>query len=430
MDDNKKKSYIIIGVCCIAALIAGFLVGKPMADKGKIDKAKEYLAWESENHTWVEATCEHPKTCSVCGITEGELADHTWQEASCQQPKTCSVCGITEGEKADHDWKMATLDEPKKCKVCGTTEGDPIKLTTYDLSFAKDSTRNAVFEDSIIRVTDEEQLQRTNPNARMSSVYTVVECFLQRYDYDGKEIGDKVAVGKANYDNYFGFSWWASNLSGEKYFIFMLGGAEKDKSRFYVYDDKLNLIDSILTGFISNPGELDDSTAIVFFDPLGPDENYYVFSKDDKKLRQTDKNDSVVERVFKSSSTDFPFDADKYKNAYAVEAIDGFRALSYSDDDRTKWQWTFFDKDGKEIVTYRDASDCNKDGYAFVTQDDLLKSFDLIDKDFNVVAENVISVPDGCVGDGGVGYNALDDLFYISYKDKDGNSGNIFYRIE
>ena len=29
-----------------------------------------------DGHTWVEATCTEPKTCSVCGATEGEDMGH------------------------------------------------------------------------------------------------------------------------------------------------------------------------------------------------------------------------------------------------------------------------------------------------------------------------------------------------------------------
>ena len=49
-------------------------------------------------HTWVDATCAAPKTCSGCGITDGEALAHTWVDATYSAPKTCSVCGATEGE--------------------------------------------------------------------------------------------------------------------------------------------------------------------------------------------------------------------------------------------------------------------------------------------------------------------------------------------
>ena len=53
---------------------------------------------EVNGHTWVDATCETAKTCSVCGETEGDALGHSWADANYQAPKTCSVCGTTEGE--------------------------------------------------------------------------------------------------------------------------------------------------------------------------------------------------------------------------------------------------------------------------------------------------------------------------------------------
>lgn len=80
-------------------------------------------------HTWVEATCITPKTCSACGATEGEALGHTWAEATCTEPKTCSVCGATEGEALGYAWKEATCTEPKTCSVCGATEGEALGHT-------------------------------------------------------------------------------------------------------------------------------------------------------------------------------------------------------------------------------------------------------------------------------------------------------------
>ncbi len=77
-------------------------------------------------HTWTEATCTTPKTCSECGETEGAPAGHVWMAATCTKPKTCSVCGETEGEAAGHKWEVATCTTPKKCSVCGQTEGEAV----------------------------------------------------------------------------------------------------------------------------------------------------------------------------------------------------------------------------------------------------------------------------------------------------------------
>ncbi len=72
---------------------------------------------EIYEHSWVEATCDEPKTCSVCKITEGEPLGHNWRDATCTEPKTCSVCKITEGEAKSHKWVGG------ECEVCGAVCG-------------------------------------------------------------------------------------------------------------------------------------------------------------------------------------------------------------------------------------------------------------------------------------------------------------------
>lgn len=77
-------------------------------------------------HEWVDATCDTPKTCSLCEMTEGEALGHTWQDADCVTPKTCTVCGETEGESLGHSWEEATCKTPKTCTLCVQTEGAPL----------------------------------------------------------------------------------------------------------------------------------------------------------------------------------------------------------------------------------------------------------------------------------------------------------------
>ncbi|MBQ9860207.1 MAG: leucine-rich repeat protein, partial [Clostridia bacterium] len=81
---------------------------------------------EALGHEWDDATCTAPKTCSVCGETEGEALGHEWDDATCTTPKTCSVCGETEGEALGHEWDDATCTTPKTCSVCGETEGEAL----------------------------------------------------------------------------------------------------------------------------------------------------------------------------------------------------------------------------------------------------------------------------------------------------------------
>lgn len=71
------------------------------------------------SHVWVEATCTEPRTCSVCGATEGEPLGHTWTDATCTEPKTCSVCGATEGNARGHSWDDGKVTKEATCEEKG-----------------------------------------------------------------------------------------------------------------------------------------------------------------------------------------------------------------------------------------------------------------------------------------------------------------------
>lgn len=98
------------------------------------------LAGCGHEHTWAEATCTEPKTCSECGKTEGEPLGHTWVEATCSEAKHCSVCGETEGEPFEHTWVEATCSEAKHCSVCGETEGEPLEHTLTEANYQQPAT--------------------------------------------------------------------------------------------------------------------------------------------------------------------------------------------------------------------------------------------------------------------------------------------------
>ena len=75
-------------------------------------------------HSYADATCTAPKTCTVCGYESGSANGHSWKDATCTDPKTCTVCNATEGNANGHDWNDATCTAPKTCKVCSATEGN------------------------------------------------------------------------------------------------------------------------------------------------------------------------------------------------------------------------------------------------------------------------------------------------------------------
>ena len=88
-------------------------------------------------HTWVDATCTAPKTCSACKLTEGTALGHkitrfdakaaTCTEAGYTAGEKCSNCdysdGLAEIPATGHDFAAATCTAAKTCTVCNATEG-------------------------------------------------------------------------------------------------------------------------------------------------------------------------------------------------------------------------------------------------------------------------------------------------------------------
>lgn len=109
-------------------------------------------------HNWEDATCIHPKTCSNCGLTEGESLGHQLgdyeviREATCTEVGTeraqCKVCQTyvnREIPMVDHTpgkWEVSlkpsissdgTVEEGTKVRKC-TVCGQVIDSQTYTLS--------------------------------------------------------------------------------------------------------------------------------------------------------------------------------------------------------------------------------------------------------------------------------------------------------
>ena len=128
---------------------AGKTEGKHCSACGEVLVAQTVV--DALGHTWAEATCTAPKTCSVCGATEGAALGHTpgaaadctnaqtctvcgtelkaalghtaGAEATCTTAQTCTVCGAELKAALGHTWVEATCTAPKTCSVCGATEG-------------------------------------------------------------------------------------------------------------------------------------------------------------------------------------------------------------------------------------------------------------------------------------------------------------------
>ena len=70
---------------------------------------------EDHEHVWAEATCTAPKTCSVCGKTEGTALGHKVEKWKTKVKPTCTEKGTKTG----------------KCTRCGETVSKSVKATGH-----------------------------------------------------------------------------------------------------------------------------------------------------------------------------------------------------------------------------------------------------------------------------------------------------------
>ena len=151
--------------------------------------AEDLYKAELFGHVWKESTCTEPKTCTICGATEGEPLGHTWKDATCTEPKTCIVCGATEGEALGHTevWGEPTIDvingtkaNISTCSVCGKTvsvSGEPLQ------SFV---------EDGVFIFTPEEFVTRMQ-NAWNAQYQDKLELTFEYYVFSKDLIGFEIA---------------------------------------------------------------------------------------------------------------------------------------------------------------------------------------------------------------------------------------------
>ncbi len=152
-------------------------------------------------HTYADATCTAPQTCTVCQATEGKALGHTFTDATCAAPKTCSVCNATEGEALSHTFVDATCTAPKTCSVCGATDGEALGHTFADATCTDPKTC------SVCSATDGEALGHTFADATCTAPKTCSVC----NETEGAALGHQYESGSCTVcggkqHNYYAFS--------------------------------------------------------------------------------------------------------------------------------------------------------------------------------------------------------------------------------
>ena len=80
---------------------------------------------ESHTHMWIKATCTEPKTCKICGKTEGEAKGHTPGDAEYYEHSDgtvimthCTVCGKVSSKEFISNNSKTYYGDIHYCEEC------------------------------------------------------------------------------------------------------------------------------------------------------------------------------------------------------------------------------------------------------------------------------------------------------------------------
>ncbi len=242
MDENKKKSYIIIAICCVAALVIGLFVGKTIVDKRKLAKAEEYLAMKAANASTTDASIEET-SIDAATVDASEEASVVTEEVVANEPQVKWIVSKEiiffipfMGNQTEHDHEYTvnyTLYDNDSNGLCSESH------SIYDFSYLYDGEEIA-FED-IAKELDDNYAAGELDN--YSSTNTVFE-----YDSDGNRLKETstssfisdeytstdTSVGEYEYENGSLIKLTEKGNNGEVY-----------KTTTYEYDDNSNLVKEV-----------------------------------------------------------------------------------------------------------------------------------------------------------------------------------------
>ena len=129
-------------------------------------------------HDWKEADCTTPKTCKVCGTTEGSALGHTpnADDNDCTTAVTCSKCGTVTTEAKDAHTPNADDGNcltAVTCSICGTVTTEAKEAHTPN---ADDGNCLTAVTCSICGTVTTEAKDAHTPNADDGDCTTAITC--------------------------------------------------------------------------------------------------------------------------------------------------------------------------------------------------------------------------------------------------------------
>ena len=192
----KRKIKAFLVICCLAIALTLCLTACGNKCEHVYDNACDVTCNECNEertitHTWKNADCTTPKTCTVCGATEGEVLGHEWTTPDvdlCEVESTCSRCGATDGENKEHSPETDDGDctTEVKCTVCGDVTTPAGQHTPNE----DDGDCTTPITCSVCGTVTTEAKNTHTPNADDGDCTTAITC---------KDCGTITTAGKASH---------------------------------------------------------------------------------------------------------------------------------------------------------------------------------------------------------------------------------------
>lgn len=320
----------------------------------------------------IAASENEAEEASVCDV-EG----HDFEEATCSAPKTCKVCGETEGEALGHEFSLRTVDAPATCTICGETEGEPIKVDVreYDIT----GYDYWLFSDDVY------VLYKFNGwNTGNCSVVSDI------YNNDGTLIRSEER-NMVNKKTTYYMNW--EEVNDEEYGLILGFDGVEGTNGSAICDINGDIVWSTTDYtkyYIAGVTEKDGHLVAEFIDLASGKNTVYVDTVTNEEITLVEDTE---EETYEYDETKWNYFAKDDKTGYFLVGNDE--------------QWGFLDADMNEVKMYMDVSNFNEAGYALASDD--RETYYIIDTDFNVVGENVVS-------GNGSSYWGYGNKFTISYE--------------
>jgi len=353
----KKKLAIILTLALLITLLCGC-----SKETGASDASKE-------NAQASEATDSATAVANVC-----ETNGHDFEDATCEKPKTCKVCGETEGEALEHVWGIRTVDSAKTCENCGATEGEPISVKINEVIVPKDDATIYHFPDFYVTYYWED---------KMNSDYgfEVATNFVTIYDNDNNVVKE-YEFGPDEVSS--GYGVWIAGEVDDLYIILLGidGYGKADQSVILNAEGEKVWENNVLPEYYCWDCSIhaDNNTFAVMVNYENEELVKYVNIATDEVLDELDPSVVGYPLHYDLKVEGYPFESYSLKSN-----SDSNYYLAKFDDEL---QWGIIDKDLNVLKQYKDCSAVADSGYLFASDD--RKTYYLVDTDFNVVGVNII----------------------------------------